>query len=196
MDDVPGALIPSLYFDYLRGGRAAPLRAVFRHNAEDVLSLTGVLARLASLFSSDDLDPEDAAAVARWWEYAGEPSRAAQLYRPALRWLEGGEDWGWAASRHAMLCKRSGAQDEAVSLWRALWAKGEAAAGLELAKHLEHRVRDLAGAREMTRSLITAAPRPREREALEHRLARLESKLASKADCTLKPRRASRSAVS
>jgi hypothetical protein len=178
IDDVPGALIPSLYFDYLRAGRAAPLRAVFRHNADDVLSLTGVLARLAALFSRDDLDAEDAAAVARWWEYAGEPGRAAPLYRAALPWLEGSDDWAWAASRHAMLCKRSGAREESVALWQRLWANGDAPAGVELAKHLEHRARDLAGALAMTRALLAAAPQPREREALERREARLERKLA------------------
>src|SRR6185295_4954081 len=48
-DDVPGSLIPAIYFDYLRAGRVSPLRGVFRHNAEDVLSLTGILASLARL---------------------------------------------------------------------------------------------------------------------------------------------------
>jgi len=59
-DDVPGAVIPALYFDYLRAGRAAPLRGVFRHNAEDVLSLVGLLSVLAGLLSRADLDPDDA----------------------------------------------------------------------------------------------------------------------------------------
>ncbi len=56
-DDVPGWLIPSLYFDYLRAGRAAPLRGVFRHNAEDVLSLVGVLATLGRLLSDARAGP-------------------------------------------------------------------------------------------------------------------------------------------
>jgi uncharacterized protein YprB with RNaseH-like and TPR domain len=46
-DDIPGWLVPSLYFDYQRLGRAAPLRAVLRHNADDVLSMVGVLTVLA-----------------------------------------------------------------------------------------------------------------------------------------------------
>ena len=73
-DDVPGWLIPQLYFDYLRAGRASPLRGVFRHNAEDVLSLVGILASLAKLLSSDDTDADDAVAVARWWERATIPN--------------------------------------------------------------------------------------------------------------------------
>ena len=42
-DDVPGALIPSLYFDYLRSRRAAPLARVLAHNRDDVLSLVALL---------------------------------------------------------------------------------------------------------------------------------------------------------
>src|SRR2546425_1083201 len=42
-DDVPGALIPTLYFDFLRSRRAAPLARVFDHNRHDVLSLVALL---------------------------------------------------------------------------------------------------------------------------------------------------------
>jgi hypothetical protein len=175
-DDVPGWLIPSLYFDYLRAGRASPLRGVFRHNAEDVLSLVGVLASLGRLLSGAPLDPEDGAAVARWWEHAGEPHRAMRLYREALPWLEGDDDWTWAASRHAALCKRFGHREEAAGLWRSLWAQGDAAAGVELAMHLEHYARDLAPAEDVTLALLREA-RGAERAALEHRLARLRRKL-------------------
>src|SRR2546426_1860794 len=42
-DDVPGAQIPALYFDFLRSRRAAPLARVFDHNRHDVLSLVALL---------------------------------------------------------------------------------------------------------------------------------------------------------
>ncbi len=177
-DDIPGWLIPSLYFDYLRAGRAAPLRGVFRHNAEDVLSLVGVLARLARLLDGEALDPEDAVAVARWWEHAGEPQRAMGLYREALPWLEGGDDWAWAARRHAGLCRRHGGRHESVPLWEALHGLGDRAAGLQLAIHLEHHARDPLAAERITRALIDGAPLA-ERDALEHRLARLRRKLGA-----------------
>lgn len=175
-DDIPGWLIPSLYFDYLRAGRAAPLRGVFRHNADDVLSLVGVLASLARLLEGEALDPEDAVAVARWWEYAGEPQRAMALYRDALPWLDGGGDWAWAASRHAALCKRQGARHEAVPLWEALHDAGDRAAALQLAIHLEHHARDPLAAERLTRALLDGAPPP-DRDALQHRLARLRRKV-------------------
>lgn len=177
-DDVDGALIPGLYFDYVRAGRAAPLRGVFRHNAEDVLSLVGVLAACAHLLSTDDLDPDDAIAAARWWEIVGETGRARALYRKALPWLDGGDDWPWVASRHARLCKRAGDRAEALPLWQALWASGDRAAGIELAMHYEHRrPRDLAAARATASQLLASAP-PAEAGPLAARLARIESKQA------------------
>jgi uncharacterized protein YprB with RNaseH-like and TPR domain len=177
-DDVPGALIPSLYFDYVRAGRAAPLRTVFRHNADDVMSLVGVLAACVRLLSTDDLNPDDAIAAARWWERTGRTGRAASLYRRALPWLEGGDDWKWVARRQARLCKRAGLRDEAVPLWEQLWARGDAAAGLELAKHHEHRRRDPASALQITRALLDD-PHRADAEALRTRLARLHRKLAA-----------------
>lgn len=185
-DDLPGWLIPQLYFDYLRAGRASPLRGAFRHNAEDVLSLVGILASLATLLSSDDIDPDDAVAVARWHERAGDPHRAASLYRSALPWLEGGEDWSWAATRHAALCKRQGERAEAEVLWRVLWAQGDRATGLELAKHHEHHTRDLSAAEEVTSALLVRATSA-DQMSLEHRLTRIRHKRARAAQQAPEP---------
>ncbi|HEY8171666.1 MAG TPA: ribonuclease H-like domain-containing protein [Dehalococcoidia bacterium] len=190
LDDISGALIPALYFDYVRAGRAAPLRAVFRHNADDVLSLGGILAKLARLLVRDDLDPDDAAAVARWWEAERQPERAVPLYRYALPWLEGGDDWAWAAGRHAALCKRLGARDEALPLWKELWRQGDRRAGLELAKHYEHHARDLDAAERLAAGLLAGCPEA-DAQALGVRVARIRSKRA-RADASRCPQRRDR----
>ena len=112
------------------------------------------------------------ASAGRWWEAAGERDRARTLYTRALGWLEGGPDWSWVASRCAMLCKRAGAREEAVPLWLRLFDAGDRAAGLELAKHYEHRARDLSAAEEVTRALLMRADAA-DRIALDARLARI-----------------------
>lgn len=175
-DDVPGAIIPALYFDYVRAGRAGPLRGVFRHNADDVLSLVGILARLARLLdSAAELDPDDAIAVARWWELAREPARAAPLYEYALPWLEGGDDWAWAAARYAAICKRAGRRELSLPVWQALWRAGDLGAGLELAKHYEHHARDLVTAQETILELLRECDAA-DANGLQHRLARIRRK--------------------
>jgi hypothetical protein len=178
IDDIPGSLIPSLYFEYVRGQRISPLRPVFRHNADDVLSMTGVLARITALLSGGPLDPEDAVSVARWWERAGDSDRALPLYRDALPWLEGEADWPWAAARHARLCKRAGLREEAVAQWSQLWGSGDMAAALELAKHHEHHTHDYAAAERIVVQMLTcgATAQGCDLEELERRLARIRRK--------------------
>jgi len=176
VNDVPGALIPAIYFDYTRAGRVAPLRGVLRHNGADILSMTGILARLAHLLASEDLAPEDAAGVARWCEARGDLERARRLYQDAMPHLDGGPQWSWAAPRYAMLLKRGGARAQAVEIWRRLWAAGDLGAAVEIAKYLEHEARDLAAAEDVARAALERAEE-HDRPDVEHRLARIRRKL-------------------
>jgi uncharacterized protein YprB with RNaseH-like and TPR domain len=63
--DVPGELIPGLYFQYLQTGDVAPLAPVFRHNAWDVLSMVALYAHLCALVARDGAPPEPAGGGAR-----------------------------------------------------------------------------------------------------------------------------------
>jgi uncharacterized protein YprB with RNaseH-like and TPR domain len=177
-DDIPGHLIPALYRDYLLGGRAHFLRGVLRHNAEDVISLVGILAALVGLTSRDDHDPDDAIAVARWCEGVGEWQRSIVLYARALPWLEGTEDWAWAAWRYSLLLRRAARWSEAAPLWWSLWHQGHRGAALELAKYLEHRARSTVDSKAVVARLLDGAT-GQEQQALAHRYARLERKIAS-----------------
>jgi hypothetical protein len=180
-DDVPSQLVPTIYFDYLRAGRIAPLRGVLRHNAWDVLSMVGILSSVLRLLNSPSPTGTEAASVGRWWELERRPERAEELYRTAISTLEPvGDDagaWTHAARRYAILRKRAGARREVVALWERLWAAGDPEAGVEIAKYLEHEARDLSAAESVARALLERA-RPGERAALEHRLRRIRRKLA------------------
>jgi uncharacterized protein YprB with RNaseH-like and TPR domain len=163
--DVAGALIPTLYFEYIRAGRMAPLRDVFRHNAIDILSLASVLAALASLFAAagagSEIAVDDALALARWWELEGDPRRAEALYRSALDRLEphaAGSSWLEAARRHAAILRSLGDRDGAARLWARLWEQGDLRGGVELAKHFEHAVRDLPRAEAIALGLLARWP--------------------------------------
>lgn len=170
--DLPGHLVPSVYFDYLRAQRIAPLRGVFRHNEEDVLSLVALLAHVAALLTCPDPDPLDALALGRWWEIEGAMERAEAYYRRAFHGLTPGREWQVAAGRYARIRKRAGARAEVLDLWQTLWDRGDEAAGVEIAKYLEHEARNLAAAEEVTLRLLSRATGAG-RAALEHRLARL-----------------------
>lgn len=196
-DDVPGWAIPTLYFDYVRGGRAGPLRAVFRHNALDILSLVALLAHLAhAVGGNPPADPDDCLALARWDESEGRLADAAHLYESALE--NGAEEEARAAvvRRLGRVYRRLGRWEDAARLWREATADGGTPDGrlealIELAKLEEHRRRDYAAAEALTRRALLlsemmilrggARTTPSfRREALEHRLWRLRRRLAAR----------------
>jgi tetratricopeptide (TPR) repeat protein len=184
-DDVAGALIPGLYFDYLRSRRAEPLAPVLAHNRNDVLSLVALLAWLGrALVAGDRLAAEELAGLGRLWEPA-DVERALACYRAALEGGLGGVAAHRVRLRLARWEKRAARWDAACALWQAA-SRQEAFDPLpweELAKFHEHRRRDLPAARAIVEEALdlAAAARASERVvgALSHRLGRLERRLAA-----------------
>jgi hypothetical protein len=78
----------------------------------------------------------------------------------------------------AMLLRRAGNRADAGALWGRIWkVAGSDAAGLEFAKYLEHDERRFEAAREVVRALHGRCADTTKREALRHRLNRLNRKL-------------------
>src|SRR5262249_30837505 len=80
-DDLPGALVPQVYFRYLRSGDTGSLPRVFRHNRWDLVALAGLHARVAALLEGPDPrhDPVEWTGAGRWLERR-EPDRSARFY--------------------------------------------------------------------------------------------------------------------
>jgi uncharacterized protein YprB with RNaseH-like and TPR domain len=51
-DDVPGAMIPGIYFKYLDDRNATDIKKVMKHNELDILSMVSLLVRLSSMLKS------------------------------------------------------------------------------------------------------------------------------------------------
>jgi uncharacterized protein YprB with RNaseH-like and TPR domain len=185
-DDVPGAIIPALYFDYLRRRRPGGLARVFAHNRVDVLSLAAVTAWLARALERPDdcrLVPHDYAGLARLWERA-DPERGYACYRRAVESGLTGLEAERVRLTLAAWEKRRARWEAALPLWEAATrAPGfDARPWEELAKFYEHRARDLARARDLVlqaleRGRADAAP-PRVLDGFDYRLARLTRRLA------------------
>src|SRR4029077_3184982 len=133
--DVPGALIPYLYFEYLRTGRAARLLPVFHHNATDILTLACLTGIVPIAFRDAFKDPanlsfrhgSEIAGIARWLRQAGDLEQSRVLFRRAIdagmpntglpddllfRTL-----WDLAA-----LERKLGGEEQAVAIWNDLSA--------------------------------------------------------------------------
>ena len=192
--DIPAWEIPNHYHAFLRGGPAAPLRVVARHNAEDVVTLGRILAHLERGYAAGEV---------RSWAPPGDLTRLARLYRHELRIEEalgcleeatkgldtGLPDAAQAAIEMARLLRREGRLIEAGAVWARLSAAPGPLAALgwiELAKEREHRGRDVEGAWAATDQALLALYRNRSqggammRRGLEEEIAHRRRRLARK----------------
>jgi uncharacterized protein len=186
-DDLPGALVPQVYFRYLRTGDPGSLPRVFRHNRWDLVALAGLHARVAALLDGPDPrhDPVEWMGAGRWLERRA-PDRSAQFYEAALQAglpgpLEPGVAWrlGW-------LWRRSGRICDARALWTDAVARAERPPLrllIDLAKLHEHHARDYGAALDLTRAALAAVEawelaQDDLVDALERRADRLNRRLA------------------
>ncbi|KAF0243606.1 MAG: hypothetical protein FD180_3254 [Planctomycetota bacterium] len=176
--DIDGAEIPQRWFDWLALGDARPLAAVIEHNRLDLVALASLAGRLARLLAnpSEAVHATDlfslGSMMARDGDVRAEPTLGEALARGARE----------AAPELARVKKRRGARDEALPLWE-LAARDPGRrgleAGVELAKHYEHKSKDPARAHAVTQGLLARGDlTTREREGLVKRLHRLERKRA------------------
>ena len=191
--DVMSELIPSIYFDYLRGGPAEPLVPIFHHNQMDLRGLAALATRVLSLLGDPETHGQDALelfGVSRICERRGEAARARSLYQRSIA-SELPPETDRAARRSlARLAKREGDHELARELWDGML--GNSREGLEayeqLAIYYEHHAREPHRAAELARLALadlrranrlgTIAPSAyrQQRMRFERRLARLERK--------------------
>lgn len=191
-DDLPGSLIPTLYFDFLRTRRAAPLTRVLDHNRHDVLSLAALVGWLGAILQARvPLSAAEIAGLGRLWEPL-DAERALACYRDALRAGLEGPLAQWARLRLAGWEKRAERWEAACELWQAAahFDVFDPRPWEELAKFHEHRRRDFATARDvvtMALDLAGGEASARVADAFAHRLRRLERRLAARAAAPLVP---------
>ncbi len=200
--DIPGWMIPQIYFDFLRSGDPEPLKNVLYHNAMDVLSLTGLLDHMAWLLAEPvSLGSRfgiDLIALAKLFEDLGELDRAAQLYIHGLDHEDlHSEQFPealllQAIARLAALRKRQNDWEPALQLWRQAADHHHLESHIELAKYYEHQLKDIRLAISWTESALeqieTGAltgsdnhpagifEKRQLTEELQHRLVRLQKK--------------------
>jgi uncharacterized protein YprB with RNaseH-like and TPR domain len=195
--DVPGFEIPARYFHFVRTGDARPLAAVFEHNRLDLLSLAALTARALHLVSAGPDQTADAReALALGWIYAraGLDARGRRAYERAID-LSSRDHTRPASSSAAairvealrslaLLLRRSRSYEQAAGCWRQILevrgCPGPVAreANAALAIHHEHRVRDLAAAKDFALRSLEHVTHQRWHDAVRHRVARLERKMS------------------
>ena len=188
--DVPGEQIPGMYLDYLKSGDPSEMERVIYHNEIDILSLVNLTAEIMEKHIEsrmEDTDPAEALGIARWHESEGRVETAMAYYHIAISNKD--EELQVEALRHFTVhLKRVNQRENAIARWLS-WhqlAPDDPRPCIELAMYYEWHEKDLALAKHWAQeALVCLSHQPKgwRRDAqwdeVEHRLRRLERKLAS-----------------
>lgn len=201
-DDVESSLIPQHYFDYLRGGSAAPLAGVVRHNQMDLRGLAALFGKINAMLSEtpeagEENESLDLFGLSRFLQRRGQTTRAQTACAQALAIGLPSDIRPKAQKELALLAKRQGEYARAAQLWEQMLAdsQDEIHACEQLAIYHQRRLKDPARAMEFVklglarlkrqqsiflrgaRDVHLAARCARQEKSFRGRLVRLERKL-------------------
>ncbi|MBN2246671.1 MAG: ribonuclease H-like domain-containing protein [Candidatus Aminicenantes bacterium] len=146
-EDIPSAEIPWRYFQYLQTGDFDLIEPVLYHNAEDILSLLGVVIVGASIFAEDAeeylADAMDFFGAGKVLEVTGNKERSLEFYQRALNGSLTDHVLVQAKKKLADHYKRCHEWDKAISLWKEIASLNNPSAEhlfsfRELAMYFEH----------------------------------------------------------
>ncbi|MBN2356626.1 ribonuclease H-like domain-containing protein [candidate division KSB1 bacterium] len=144
--DVPGYLIPGVYFKALLTGDLRPLQPVLQHNVIDLLSMVGVAIEAARIFKEQgDRTAASLISVMRTLEALDLLQEATTVGDASPMTDAASEDVARLLLYRARYLKKLHRMDEAVQIWQAYIDKSmrfSAEPYVELAKHFEHGCRD------------------------------------------------------
>jgi len=182
VDDLPGELVPPVYFNWLATSATDLLDKVVEHNLYDIISLYFLMHHLSVLMENPAVEmreADDIFSLVRVMEKRREHDTIPPL-------LEQCEPALWSGRRYdilmhlALAYKRTGQIKRAEPIWRKITDSGgteEFFARIELAKYYEHRLRDIPEALIQAVAAEPACPSLRSLKAdLERRLRRLRKK--------------------
>ena len=147
--EIPGWLVPQMYFDYLRTGDPSPMKGVFYHNRMDIISLGALYFYTSQLLTNPDQNTNaslDIMAIARLYERIGQLEGAIHLYDKCLDLGLPINHYFDTCQRYASIYKKRGDWSAAVAIWQKAGILGSVSALIELAKYYEHIEKDNAKA--------------------------------------------------
>jgi hypothetical protein len=182
-DDIPGYLIPSVYFEWLNDQATANLRLVLEHNRQDIVTLIYLCHQVASAFVSEGRSlskTDDLHSLSQVYGRRRDTARALALYDR----MEQETDSVLAPDillYHSFILKRTRDWDRAITIWHSLSSHSTREgywACVELAKYFEHQLSDWHSARAFTHRAIHVCPYGEEhRRRLSIRLDRIAGKI-------------------
>jgi uncharacterized protein YprB with RNaseH-like and TPR domain len=189
-EEVPGWMVPEIYFDYLKTKDARPLSGVFYHNLQDIVSLAALFQYTSEMllqpFATVDPHCLDLIAIARIYEEAGFFDQAIRIYEHSLKQGLPEEFFIQTLMRYADIFRKQQNWISAIQLWERAAGYNQLTAGVELSKYYEHHAKDYSRAlywAEKSYEWVTNLGIPSNKQKLEDLLKR-KARLWSKINCS------------
>ena len=196
--DIPGADIPTTYFQFVRGGDPRRLLPIFQHNVDDILSLAALTGRVVEQMAIADperLDPVEVYSLGKMHLQRGALEEASAFLEKSDWEMLPFQIYLRSQKELSLAYKRKGQWERAVEFWLETVESFQCAPSVprdeggldlfafeELAKYFEHCEKQFDRAREVVLKaleLLAAQSWPEMEAKLNHRLARLERKIGS-----------------
>ena len=181
--DIPGEMIPYVYFEYLRTQEASRVVPILHHNVMDIATLACLTSIVPWAFHTNSTSAgrfqhgAELLGLARWLRKAGEWEQASTLFRQSIdRGLKDALMWP-AMWDLAQAEKKLGREESTLAIFTDLTGSPNpyrVDAYEELAKFYEHKERNTTMALEMTRCAMNHGDTP----TLKKREERLSKRAA------------------
>jgi len=186
-EDVPGWMIPDIYFEYLRNRDPGKLSDVIYHNAQDIVSLAALMIHISKLLevenSISEVSTDDLIAISKlYWDLGSQDIAARILHSGNIRNLSPQQ----TLSINSLLGQYYKYIDkplEAVKYWETAASNGDPYSCIELAKVYEHKHNDFSSALQWCERALSLLEQDRNRgmhgvfrRELSKRINRLQMK--------------------
>jgi len=181
-DDVPGYLIPEIYFRYLRTKDARAIKQVFEHNLQDILSLVALVSRMCFLVEDPLNNTEygmDIFSIGKMFDEEKKYGQSTHYYAEALKHNLAEEETLEILRLSSFAYKRQGKWEEAEEIWKEIIERSREYIYYpyeELAKYYEHYLKDYQKAKIAVEEALNIEENIFLREKLQYRLDRIERK--------------------
>ena len=186
-DDVPGHLIPEIYFRYLRTKNARAIKQVFEHNLQDIISLVALVSRMCFLVEDPLNNTEygmDIFSIGKMFDEEREYEQSTHYYTEALKHNLAEEEALEILRLTSFAYKRQGKWKEAEKIWKEIIERSREFICYpyeELAKYYEHHLKDYQKAEMVVKEALNIEKNIFLREKLQYRLNRIKCKLLCQA---------------
>ena len=186
-DDVPGHLIPEIYFRYLRTKNARAIKQVFEHNLQDIISLVALVSRMCFLLEDPLNNTEygmDIFSIGKMFDEEREYEQSTHYYTEALKHNLAEEEALEILRLTSFAYKRQGKWKEAEKIWKEIIKRSREFIYYpyeELAKYYEHHLKDYQKAEMVVKEALNIEENIFLREKLQYRLNRIKCKFLCQA---------------